>query len=118
MLLRAPIAAPASALIEIYHLGNVSELREQWLEPRVIAAALSAMEQQQGWDLAQSSTVRPQRFAINVKEETHVAAANSHDFNSLRLSEHSRKAGALEIAIEHLYSPRSGFRAKFWPSTQ
>ena len=88
MLLRAPIAAPASALIEIYNLGDISELPEQWLEPRVIAAARSAMEQQQGWDLAQSSTVRPQRFAINVEEEMHVADANSHKFNILRLSEY------------------------------
>ena len=88
MLLRAPIAAPAPALIEIYHLGDISELPEQWLEPRVIAAARSTMEQQQGWDLAHLSTVRPQRFAINVEEETHVADANSHKFNILRLSEY------------------------------
>ena len=80
MLLRAPIAAPASALIEIYHLGDISELPEQWLKPRVIAAARSAMQQQHGWNLAHLSAVRPQRFAINVKEETHVVAANSHKF--------------------------------------
>ena len=44
MVLRAPIAASASALIEIYHLSDISESPEQWLKPRVIAAARSAMQ--------------------------------------------------------------------------
>jgi hypothetical protein len=73
MIAGAPVTAAAAAQVKVNHLGDVSELPEERLEPRVISPARSSVHQQQSWHLSHLCAVRPQRIAIDIEEETNVA---------------------------------------------